>query len=192
MRNSGAALMVATLLLSGCAEFYRQPGAGEASAQLAIHMPADAGLLEGKPKFGVVEVSGFADAQCSPAAGNGRLVAFGSLRGGSERVRVAAGRRLYLQALSIDVANRTVITDEDVARKPSKEKSIARKQIVLEVTTSRCIRVASFVPEAGKSYSMLVEGAAADCVVSLKEAGTGQAPPDLQAHEVEGACIPNR
>ncbi|HEY0587172.1 MAG TPA: hypothetical protein VGD52_13640 [Pseudoduganella sp.] len=189
MKRSGIGLLVASVLVPGCASFYQQPGAGEKSAQLAARMPAEmAGFF--REKSSLVEISGFADAQCTPGAGKGRVLAFSSLKGVSENARVAAGRRLYLQIYRIETGYKTLNAAQNALH--ALHKVPGKPTFEMEVTTKRCARVFSFEPEAGKSYEMLVGGDPRFCEASLADASTGTAPPDLQVHPVEGACIPKR
>lgn len=186
MRRSGIGLLVGSILLAGCASVYQQPGAGEKSAQMAVHIPPEAGNWLSKNKSRMVEVSGFADAQCTPGAGNGRVVILGNMLGIRKNAMVAAGRRLYLQISRLETTHKTLNGAQNALNAVLK---VPGKTILeIEVTTERCVRVMSFEPEPGKSYEMLVDGEPGDCVVSLADASTHQAPPDLQEHEVGGAC----
>ncbi|SFF66929.1 hypothetical protein SAMN05518865_10351 [Duganella sp. CF458] len=190
MRCSGIGLLVAAVLLPGCASFYQQPGEGEKSAQLSVRIPPETGNFLSRNKSRLVDVSGFADAQCTPGTGNGRVVNLGNMLGVSKNARVAADRRLYLQIFRIETTYKTLNGAQNTLN--ALLKVPGGKILEMEAVTERCIRVMSFIPEAGKSYAMQVEGTVSECVVSLADVSTDQAPPDLQAHELEGACIPSR
>lgn len=192
MKRSGIALLVASVLLPGCASFYQQPGAGEKSAQLAAHIQEDRAdfFTKDTTKTSIVEISGYTDAQCTPGAGKGRIVVMTSTWGEHRNARLAVGRRLYLQVERIETSYKRLTSVPDALN--AKLKTPGKPIFETEVTTGRCVRVVSFEPEAGKSYDILVTGEPGGCVVSLADASTDQAPPDLQEHAVRQTCMSSR
>lgn len=192
MKLSGIALLVASVLLPGCASFYQQPGVAEKSAQFAAHMQEETAsfFTRNMTKTSLVEISGFTDAQCTPGAGNGRIVALTSTWNERQNARLAVGRRLYLQIYRIETGYKTLNSVQNALN--AKMKTPGKPIFETEVTTERCVRVVSFEPEVGKSYDILVAGEPGGCVVSLADTSTDRAPPDLQQHAVEQTCIPKR
>lgn len=182
--------MLASALLPGCVSFYQQPAAGEKSAQLAARMPAETRDFLARTSTALVEISGFADAKCTPGTGNGRVLVLATTWGEIKNARLAAGRRLYLQIYRNETDFKTLNGPQNALN--AVLKTPGKPILEMQVTTRECVRVVSFEPEAGKSYDLLVDGAPDGCEVSLADVSTAMAPPDFQEHAVKGACIPSR
>jgi hypothetical protein len=162
-------LIAAASLLSACVTGYQQPASNAASARLELKTPDLNAAPLGRPVS--AEVYAFEDDQCTPVPSAGRLAYFNRFKNSPENISIAAGRRIYVRATSTGYHS-------DVSGAPGQ----------VNVASDRCTRLLSFVPEAGKSYSLMINAMQNACPVSLVDTSTSVAPADLAVHPVGKTC----
>lgn len=110
-------------------------------------------------------VDAYTTEKCEPRAGEGRMATFNLVTRGSKVARLPAGKRVYILA-------------------GAEIEPPVGAEIVM---TRSCRAMASFVPEAGKSYELHQDLASRNCPLTVKEAGGGEVG-TAERHRVGGGC----
>ena len=80
---------------------------------------------------------------------------------------------------------------EQVARAPSGKPLFLMWQSTMTVGAherQNCVNLSSFTPENGHTYDVWQDAHVEACVMEVRDQATGQPPPTLEKHAVNGAC----
>ena len=152
------------LALAGCVSTYVAQDGDSASIAFsrgAMHLGARS----------LQEFEGYADVNCTPSGGTGRLAALLTYMGTQKEARVSAGRRLYLLAKTSEFSTGPGI-------EPGSSFALVRDS---------CLNLASFTPQRGREYQATQEQSGAGCRIEVTDLSTRAAPPDLRLEPVQ-AC----
>jgi predicted small lipoprotein YifL len=151
------AVILAVALLAGCGE---TPYKQPSASNNSAQL-----TITSLDEYGTIDV--FGDKGCSPAGAQGRLAQqFLSQPRGKSPARIGAGERLYLRVYgkshsTYDADNRPVFY--------------------------KCTYLVSFVPEPGKSYSLMTS-AGRKCALDLFEGQTFFPPKSMERHPLSEGC----
>ncbi len=158
-----ASMLVSAISLSGCAASYKQPSEQEPSAQLITRH-----LTDSFPSSTKVDV--YTSTDCSEQNNRGRIANIGratDLFRTESKARIPVNARIYFGVegwTQVDHTGRSY-------------------------TNYTCTNLVSFIPEAGKTYTLtqkVFQGNS--CTALLMENESGSAPSSFERHPVTRAC----
>lgn len=149
--------------LSGCAATYKQPSEQEPSAQLITLHTTDS-----YPSSTKVDI--YKSADCSEQSNQGRVAKMGKALGLlilESKARIPPNERVYIGVEGWTQGNYTG----------------------LSYTNYFCTNLVSFIPEAGKTYTLAQKVFQGNtCTARLIDNESGNAPPSFERHPVAEAC----
>jgi len=151
--------MVAAMALGGCATAYTEPPASASSASMTFARHSSV------PRWGHTQILQIvSDEHCTSRNRVKDFVPMGSQDPHSFRVEAGARRYFHLETIHTQGG-------------------------AYGFQDTSCANTVSFVPEAGRAYTLAHVRGAQACTVELTDTGTGAAPSTLVEHPYDRNCV---
>ncbi len=155
-------LAIGCIALTGCVPKYKPAGSGDSSAAVEFAAPSI--------RYGtVVLFTAHSTETCTQAPNEGRIAGLHQFGEKVDESFLPTGRRIFIRGHREEISDINPVAGG------------------VEYLGDICMRLVSFVPEAGRAYRVEL-GVPPACTLTVKEKSTLASPSTLAVHEVSGRC----